>query len=134
MLYLKEEQDKKKVKSEKKKEVNQNQNNKNSILISGLNSNIVVYDLIPNNNQNNANKNKNRTRNIVSNCFYNNPNTKIKKNLNKSNNHHLSIGLSYNDKKRASNCLWFILSPITIICSNYYLYYFNYFLSSKSYV
>ena len=62
LLYLKEEQDKKKVKSEKKKEVNQNQNNKNSILISGLNSNIVVYDLIPNNNQNNANKNKNRLR------------------------------------------------------------------------
>ena len=36
-------------------------------------------------------------------CFYNNPNTKIKPNLNKSNHQHTNIGLSYNDKKQVTN-------------------------------
>ena len=107
LVYLKEEQDKKQMLLEQKKENQQNKNNtnnKNSILMSGLNSQYI--DLIQNNNTNNAgnaNKNKPRTRNMVNPCFHNNPNSKIKQNLNKSNNQFISIGLSYNDKKQAAN-------------------------------
>ena len=103
LLYLKEEQDKKNMSIEQKNIFVQNQNNKNSILMSGINSNICVYDLLQNNNNNNKNKNKQRTRNVGNSAFYNNPNTKIKNNLNKSNNQHLSIGLSYNEKKHPIN-------------------------------
>ena len=86
LLYLKEEQDKKQMLEELKKENQQNKVNKGSLIMTAINSN--VYDLIQNNNNNNNNnvhKNKNRTRNVVNTCFYNNPNTKIKQNLNKSN-------------------------------------------------
>ena len=102
LLYIKEEQDKTQLLTEQKKDNSQIQNNKNSILMGGLNSNAYLYDLTKKKN-NNGNKNKNRTRNIASNFYYNNPNTKIKKQLNKSNNQHLSIGLSYNEKKHVAN-------------------------------
>ena len=99
LLYLKEHQEKKRKSGEQPKENSKNETNKNSFL-SGINQNILKYDLFQNNyNINNINKNQPKTRNVVNNCFNNNPNTKIKKNLNKSNKQHLSIGISYNDKK-----------------------------------
>ena len=99
LLYLKEYQDKKRESEEKQKEIRKNQINKNSF-ISGINQNILNYDLFKNNNNiNNINKNQSKTRNIASNCFINNPNTKIKRNSSKNNKQHLNIGISYNEKK-----------------------------------
>ena len=49
LLYLKEEQDKSLECKEQQKEINNNQNNKNSNL-SGINSNILKYNIFQNNN------------------------------------------------------------------------------------
>ena len=112
LYYLKEEQDKKELLMKQQKNISSNQNNKNIFSPSGQNTDTYINDIFQNNNNNNnnnRNKNKPRTRNVVNNCFYNHPNTKIKNVLNKSNNNnnnnnqHLSIGLSYSKKKPIGN-------------------------------
>ena len=103
LVYLKEEQDKQ-LKKEIKEQNKNKQNDKNPTMVEE-NSNIHIYDLIQNhNNNNNANKAKTRTRNVLNSCFYNNPNTMIKKSVgkNKSKNQQINIGISFNEKKDQS--------------------------------
>ena len=103
LVYLKEEQDKQ-LKKEMKEQNKNKQNDKNPTVVEE-NSNIHIYDLIQNhNNNNNANKAKTRTRNVMNSCFYNNPNTMIKKSVgkNKSKNQQINIGISFNEKKDQS--------------------------------
>ena len=94
LLYLKDEQDKKQKEELKESSKNKSTNKNKS------NSNNHIYDLIQNHKYTNDNKAKTRTRNIGSNCLYNNPNTLIKKSVGKNKNQtqQTNIGLSFNDK------------------------------------
>ena len=100
LVYLKEEQEKKQ--KEELKELNKTKQNNQNPPMKDDRSNTYIYDFIQNHNINNANKIKTRTRNVMNSCFYNNPNTLIKKNVEKNKNQQINIGLSFNEKRDQS--------------------------------